>query len=154
VNSDILGRMVAQVAADLPDARGFQSNDRHPQVNVETSSNLWHIGLDTAAKTLKVITHKGARSAVLPLSRRFRTDLVYRKPRLKGRFYTDTVYGRHSSLTGNKCMQVFVTRSFFAVAYPMETKSYASFGAGGFVLFVRITHRLGSGTLATGGAAR
>jgi hypothetical protein len=101
----LLSREVAQVATDLPNARGFQSSKRHPHANAETLSNLWYI--------------------VLPLSRRLVTDLVYRKPRLRGRFYTDTEYGRHSLLTGNKCMKVFVNKSFFAVAYPMETKRYA-----------------------------
>jgi hypothetical protein len=125
IEPHLSSREVAQVATDLPNARGFQSSERHPHATAETLSNLWYIGLETAAKTLKATTQKGARSAVLPLSRRLVTDLVYWKPRLRGRFYTDTVYGRHSSLTGNKCMQVFVNNSFFAVAYPMETKRYA-----------------------------
>jgi hypothetical protein len=72
-----------------------------------------------------VTTQRGVMSAVLPLSRQYQTDLYYQKPRLHGRFYSDTVFGRHKSLTGNKCLQVFANKGFFTVVYPMQSKADA-----------------------------
>jgi Reverse transcriptase (RNA-dependent DNA polymerase) len=111
--------------ADLPNTRGFQSSQRHSAVTPEDLSNLWGIGLETAKKTLAATTQRGVCSAELPLSRRYRTDRYYRKPQLHGRFYCDTLFGRHKSLNGNTCAQVFANKSFFVVAYPMDTKAKA-----------------------------
>jgi hypothetical protein len=123
-------RLISQVIvhthpADLPNSRGFQSAKRHSSQTPEELSNLWHIGLETAKRTLKVTTNRGVRSAVLPLARRYRTDLFYRKKHLHGKFYTDTVYGRHKSLNGNTCAQIFVNKSLFVVAYHMDSKAKA-----------------------------
>jgi hypothetical protein len=104
VNGEV--RCMAQVETAILDTRGFQSSKRHSQLNAETLSNIWHIGLDTAKKTIEVTTQQGARSAVLPLARNYRMDMHYHLPRLRGRFYTDTVFGRYSSLT------VFTNKSF------------------------------------------
>jgi hypothetical protein len=76
---------------DVPDTWGFQAYDRHLAKTADELSNLWGIGLETAKKTLRVTTRRGVRSAVLPLSRRYQTDLFYQKPRLHGRFYSDTI---------------------------------------------------------------
>jgi hypothetical protein len=50
VNGEV--RCMAQVETAIPDTRGFQSSKRHPQLNAEMLSNVWHIGLDTAKKTI------------------------------------------------------------------------------------------------------
>jgi hypothetical protein len=123
-------RLISQVIvhshpADLPNARGFQSSKRHSSQTPEELSNMWHIGIETAKKTLKVTMNRGIRSAVLPLSRRYRTDLFYRKKHLHGKFYTDTMFGQHKSLNGNPCAQVFANKSLFIVAYPMDSKAKA-----------------------------
>ena len=34
----------------------------------------WHVGLDTAKRTVKVTTHKGVKQALHPISRRYRTE--------------------------------------------------------------------------------
>jgi hypothetical protein len=73
---------VAQIATVVPDTQGFQSSDCHPAVTAETLSNIWHIGLQTAKKTIEATTQRGVHSAVLPLSRHYRTDMFYCKPRL------------------------------------------------------------------------
>jgi hypothetical protein len=88
-----VGQYVAQIATVFPDTRGFQSSNRHPAVTAETLSNIWHIGLQTAKKTIQATMQQGACSTVLPLSCHYRTDMFYRKPRLRGCFYIDTVFG-------------------------------------------------------------
>jgi hypothetical protein len=50
---------------------------------------------------------------------------VFERPLLRGHYYCDTMDGRHKSLDGNKYTQVFASKDFFAVAYPMESKSGA-----------------------------
>ena len=49
------------------------------------------------------------RSALLPLTRRYRTDLLsQRLKRLSTRFYTDTMFSKvGTSLRGNNCAQIF-----------------------------------------------
>ena len=77
-----------------------------------------------AKQTIKVTTQQGVRSAILPLSRRYRTDRMYNQRKLRGqRFYTDTLIGKYKSLNNNTCAQIFANESFFAKAYPMEKKS-------------------------------
>ena len=44
---------------------------------------------------------------------------------LRGDFYTDTMDGRCKSLNGNRYAQVMANKDFFAVAYPMMSKSGA-----------------------------
>jgi Reverse transcriptase (RNA-dependent DNA polymerase) len=125
---EFCSRLVSEVIvhshpADLPSTRGFQSKNRHSQCTPEDLSNLWQIGLETAKKTLNVMTHLAVRSAVLPLARRYRTDRFFRKPHSHGKFYTDTMFARHKSLHGNVCCQIFATKSMFVVAYPMSSKA-------------------------------
>ena len=116
----------AAVKTDLPGHKTFISKKRHSEVTPEQLSERWNIGLAQAKQTIKVTTQRGVRSAILPLSRRYRTDRMYNQRKLRGqRFYTDTVIGKYKSVTNNTCAQLFANESFFAKAYPMERKSFA-----------------------------
>ena len=64
------------VMTDIPVRRTFISNERHISVTPEELSERWGIGLTQATNTIKVTTQKGTRSAILPLSRRYRADRV------------------------------------------------------------------------------
>ena len=50
---------------------------------------------------------------------------MYKRPRLKGIVYTDSLHGHLKLLDGNKYTQIFATEDFFAAAYPMDTKAMA-----------------------------
>jgi hypothetical protein len=114
-------RSLATIQTDLPGHKTFISKQRHSAVTPEQISERWNIGLTQAKQTIKVTTQRGVRSAILPLSRRYRTDRMYNQKRLRGqRFYTDTLIGKYNSLTNNTCAQIFANESFFAKAYPME----------------------------------
>ena len=63
------------------------------------------------------------RSALIPLSRRYRGDIFYQLKRLQGKGYTDTYHGRHLSLEGNKYTQIFTNKQMFAVSIPLLLKS-------------------------------
>ena len=73
--------------------------------------------MSQANTTLNATTQRLVRSALLPLSRRYRAVRMYERPHIHGTIYTDTMGGWHKSLDGNKYAQVFVYDSFFALSY-------------------------------------
>lgn len=131
-------RLVAQVniteiPSDVPTRKTVLSKERHSQVSPEELADRWCIGLTQAKNTIEVTTQTSARSALMPAGRRYRADRVFERPLLRGHFYTNTMDGRVKSLDGNKYAQVFASKEFFAVAYPMESKSSAGDGLRQFV---------------------
>jgi hypothetical protein len=101
------------------------SSTRHSRVTPENLSRLWKVGLETAQKTLRATTQDGIRTALHPITRRYRVDHLHlHRRRLNTAFYTDTLFSRVASLRGNKCAQVFTDGQFTAV-YPIVSKSRA-----------------------------
>ena len=80
--------------SDVPSRNAFQSSDRHTDVTAQDLSERWGVSISTAAKTLTKTTQKFLRSAVLPLSRRYRTDRVFSRKTLQGNWSTDTIDAR------------------------------------------------------------
>ena len=111
--------------SDVPIPSAFQSTDRHTDISPEDLSERWGISIPTAIKTLKKTTQKFLRSAVLPLSRRYRVDRVFSRKTLAGDWSTDTMDARCKSREGNKYAQVFANKSYFARIYPMDSKKKA-----------------------------
>ena len=60
--------------SDVKEIPTFQSTGRHTDTTPEDLSQRWHISIAQAIKTLKHTTQKFLRSAILPLSRRYRAD--------------------------------------------------------------------------------
>ena len=118
-----------QVAAtevqDVPARRTFQSKERHSSVTPEDLSERWSISLHQAKETLKRTTQKIIRSAVLPLSRRYKADRMFHLKRLDGDWSTDTLVARVTSKDKNKYGQVFANKAYFAAIYPMDSKGKA-----------------------------
>ena len=113
------------IVPDVPIPKTFATTKRHSAVLAEELSERWFIGVAQAHETIKVTTQNVTRSAVLPLSRRYRADRVFEKPLLRGEFYTDTMDGRCKSINGNRYAQVFANKDFFATAFPLHSKSEA-----------------------------
>ena len=111
--------------SDVPIRNAFQSSDRHTDVTAQDLSERWGISIPTAARTLKKTTQKFLRSAVLPLSRRYRTDRVFSRKTLRGDLSKDTMDARNKSLEGNRYAQVFANKAYFSRLYPMDSKSKA-----------------------------
>ena len=55
----------------------FVSRKGHAQLSAESLSEKWYIGPKRAKATLLATTQNGARSAILPLSRRYRADRMF-----------------------------------------------------------------------------
>ena len=110
---------------DVKDIPTFQSSGRHTDASPEDLSERWHISVNQAAHTLKKTTQKFLRSAILPLSRRYRADRMFDRKTLAGKWSTDTLDGRIKSLDGNRYAQVISNENYFARVYPMDTKKKA-----------------------------
>jgi hypothetical protein len=50
--------------------------------------------MNRAQKTIRVTTQRGVRSAILPISSRYRSERVFGVKRLNGKFATDMAYGK------------------------------------------------------------
>ena len=78
-------RMAAEVRVqnedalpDVPLPKTFATSKRHANITARELSAPWLISLKQADDTIKVTTRNCIRSAVLPLSRRYRADRVFK----------------------------------------------------------------------------
>jgi len=69
------------------------SGDRESVLTKEVLARRWHIGLDTARRTLDATTQMGVRTFLHPLERRFRTRQSHMKfPTINLKVYTNTMF--------------------------------------------------------------
>ena len=118
-------RVIAQTETvydqtDTPSRRTFVSDERHLKVTAELIAERFGISPTRAQRTLRVTTERGVRSAILPISRRYRADRVFSVKRLNGKFATDTAYGKVRSLRSNIGAQLYSHKCGFKVAYPLQ----------------------------------
>jgi hypothetical protein len=118
-------RVTAQVDTvydhtDVPARRTFISDERHSKATAEALAEKFGISILRAQRTLRVTTQRGVRSAILPISRRYRADRMFAVKRLHGKFATDTAYGKAKSLRGNVGSQVFSHKCGFKACYPLQ----------------------------------
>ena len=123
--SQKLNRVTAQVETvyektDTPGRRTFVSDERQTKVTAEMIAEKFGISIPRAQRTLRVTTQRGVRSAILPISRRYRADCMSAIKRLNGKFATDTAYGKVKSLRGNVGSQLFSHKCGFKVCYPLQ----------------------------------
>ena len=98
---------------------------QHHGISANLLEIKWGIGLDKANWTLQSTTQDNARSALKPLTRRNRKDLLsQRLRRLNCRFYIDTLFVKHKSIVGYTCAQIFTDGEFVKII-PMRSKSEA-----------------------------
>ena len=123
--SYVHGMLADQIVASVQ-IKSTYTDKRHHGVDANLIARKWGIGVQRARDTLKCTTQQNIRSAILPLTRRYRTDLLsQRLRRLSTRFYTDTIYAKHTSLQGHTCAQMFTDGEGFVVAFPISTKEDA-----------------------------
>ena len=113
------------IVSDVPTPNTFISGDRKSDITPESLAERWLIGLDTAKQTLAKTTQRLVRSALLPLSRRYKADRIFQLPRLQGTWFSDTIDGRVKSKDGNRYAQIFANEAYFATIYPMDAKRKA-----------------------------
>ena len=100
------------------------SNKRHHGTDANLLSRKWGIGIKKAKDTIARTSQMNIRSALLPLTRRYRTDLLsQRLRRLSARFYTDTAFSKiGNSIRGNSCVQIYTDGDGSIFAYPLKSK--------------------------------
>ena len=75
-------------------------------------------------KKIKVTTQLGVRSALVPLTSRYRTDMIQKYLRcLNTTFYTDTLFAKCKSRIVNNVAQVYTNGQGFVHVGPRTSKS-------------------------------
>ena len=105
---------------DVPSRRTFVSTDRHKKATIDQIADKWCIGPIKARNTIRVTTQRGTRSAILPISRRYRADRYLNEKRLNSKFATDTIWADTRSLNQHKYAQAYTHKCGFAACYPMD----------------------------------
>lgn len=96
-----------------------------------------------ANDTLKSTTQEFIRNSLHPIERRYRTkNAMLRYNRLSCQIYSDTFFANCSSLTGNKCAQLFVTDFGYLKFTAMKNKSEAGFALQELIREVGIPPRI------------
>ena len=78
----------------VPERLTLVRKELHNKLNAQILSELWGIGPIRAKETLNSTTHNGIIYSILPLSRRYRSDIMYNVKRLRGKFASDTFYAK------------------------------------------------------------
>ena len=113
---------------DLPTRQTYTSTERHAKVSAEVLADRYAIGLQRARDTLAATMQKGTRSAILPISRRYRADRRFSVKRLKGNFSSDTLWSKTKSLRGNVCTQIYSHKCGFNASYSMDAANNSNVG--------------------------
>ena len=105
---------------DMPHSKSFMSSDCHHKLSADGLTENWFIGPIKAKATLRANTQNFKRSAILPISRRYRADRFYDMKKLDGYFSTDTIYAEVKSINQHKYVQVYTHKCGFAMVYPIN----------------------------------
>ena len=96
--------------------------NRHTKMDAENLAKTWDVPIATAAKTMKVTTQKGIRTAIHPMNRRYRQlGHLSNTKRVKGHWYADFLHSPVRSLAGNIGGMVYTNGMGFTVLYPTRT---------------------------------
>jgi len=109
---------------------GFTSTKKRPGfVTAEQLSKRWHIGLETAKKTIEKTTQLAVRDfSNATGTRRLKPYAQQlRWTRLKCPMYSDIMYGPCVSLQGNKYAVVFCTDFHWIYFYPIAERKHAHY---------------------------
>ena len=123
-----------------------RANARHSKITPEHVAKLMNIGMDKAKQMLRVTTQKGIRTAVHPITRRYRVDhLNLHSFRLAGQWYVDWLSAGTKSLSQNVGAFVYSNGTFTEV-YPTASNQQipANMTLNDFCNDVGVPHKLKS----------
>ena len=103
---------------ELKGPNTFLSINRHSNTTPDELSEAWGISVEQARMTLDATTQYHARSAIMPLSRRYRMDRMFEPKRLWSDMSTDTMDPRCEGLHGDRQCQVYGNKQMFVAGYP------------------------------------
>lgn len=150
--NDIDQRLLASVRVEFaspftstcdPHVAAVVRGDTRSELLPEHVAKRWHIGYQTAQRTLQVTTQLGVRNIRHPAQRRFRTAMPHlRYPRLKGIWYADTLFFSVKSIRNFKCAHLIGNGMGFARFMPLESKADAYLSLSSFIKQHGITENL------------
>ena len=108
--------------------RTFINKERHVKLSPESLAENWFIGTKRAEATIKVTTQRGIRSALMPISRRYRADRFYDVKRLRCKIATDTMFSPTKSIHQNTCAQIYSHKAGFSACYPQSNTKGETLG--------------------------
>ena len=124
--SALVPRYIAEVARyddsleDIPTRQTYTSTERHVKMSAEVLADRFCIGLERARQTLKATTLRGTRSALLPISRIYRSDRKFGVRRMNRNFATDTFWAKSKTLRRNVANQIYSHKCVFNAVYHLE----------------------------------
>ena len=122
----MMNRLIIKVRVKITRS-GFATypDKRHHGISADVLARKWGIGLDKANQTLQSTTQDNVRSALKPLTRRYRTDFTSQRLCWQNcRIYTNTIFAKDKSIFGNTCAQIFTDGEFVQIIF-MISKSEA-----------------------------
>jgi hypothetical protein len=106
---------------DVPARRTFISDEQHAKVSAELVAERFGISMNRRAqKTIQVTTQRGVSSAILPITRRYRSDCVFVVKILNGKFATDTSDGKTRLLQSHVGRQLYTHKCGFKAYYSIQ----------------------------------
>eukprot|EP00978_Attheya_sp_CCMP212_P014774 scaffold37804_cov62-Attheya_sp.AAC.8 len=112
--------MVETEIDDVPARRTFVSTERHTKITADSLVERFCIGTERVKQTLRVTTQQGTRSAILPITQRYRAVRRFEVKRVNTKFATDTAYAKVKSIRGNIGSQVYTHKSGFQKPYNVQ----------------------------------
>ena len=101
----------------IPTRQTYKYTERHMKMSADVLADRFGIGLERARQTLKATTQRGPRSALLPISRRYRSDRKFGVRQLNGKFATDTIWDKSKNLRRNVASQIYSHKCGLDAAY-------------------------------------
>ena len=123
-----LGTVYDQELLDTPIRDTYTSRERHNKVTANLVAQRFGIGIERARQTMRSTLQRGTRSAILPISRRYRADRRFGVKRLDGKFATDTFWSKVKSLRGNVAAQIYGHKCGFNKVYPIPKANNENVG--------------------------
>ena len=117
-----------------PKVSKLEVSEKRTSMDAAMLAKSWRIGLKSAKETLKVTTQRGIRRPSGSLHRRFSTQPWRQKPKLKGKFFSDTMhFSVVNAERSEKCAQVTTNGRGFSDFFPIQTKFQCSDGLVHFI---------------------
>jgi hypothetical protein len=106
-----------------------QSRRRKGAVTAEELAKRWHIGLETARKTIEKTTQRAVRNFTETVGSRRLKPYAYqlRYPRINVEMYCDLIIGHVKSLNGNQYAMIYCTPFHWMCVDPVKEKSDAHY---------------------------
>jgi hypothetical protein len=101
---------------DTPARTTFVSTESHSTIMADHVDEYFGIATERTKVTLRATTQRGMRSAILPIGRCYRANMMFNVKHLKGKFATDTLWATTKSLNSNVATQIYTHKCGFNAA--------------------------------------